>query len=115
MRQSLTSVDKSKSKTVVTGTRRTTMGRLPNVESEKSKDLTVKAKTVKTSIPLASKSPVISRKSIQTQRTHSRDLRQNLEDDTSPKSDVTVKSPVKDDISRRSTKTARTPPMDPRW
>lgn len=115
MRQSLTSVDKSKSKTVVTGTRRTTMGRLPNVESEKSKDLTVKAKTVKTSIPLASKSPVISRKSIQTQRTHSRDLRQNLEDDTSPKSDVTVKSPVKDDISKRSTKTARTPPMDPRW
>ena len=129
MRRSLTSVDRSKANTTVAGASRHTTAQKPAVEPEKSKQSTVKAKTVKTSIPLASKSPVLSRKSIQTLRTSSRDLRQNLEDeisqksadagekpvldDISKRSAMTVRTPVKDDISKRSNKTVRTPP--PEW
>ena len=112
MRRSLTSANRSNVKSTVAGASRLTTAQRPVVETERSKHTTVKAKTVKTSVPLASKSPVLSRRTIQTLRTSSRDLRQDLEDETSRKSTDAGKEPVKDDISKRSAKTARTPVKD---
>ena len=78
--------------------KRTTVHK-PVVESEKPKSYTVKAKTVVTKLPLASKSPTLTRRSVKTGHT----VKEN-------KSDRTEETPVKDDITKRSTKTARTPP-----
>ena len=68
------------------------------VESEKPKHSTVKAKSISVKAPLMPSSP----------RSSAR-LRTTAPDDDN-RSDVTVKTPVKDDITKRSTKTARTPP-----
>jgi hypothetical protein len=102
MRHSLTAADVKGYRTVVAGASKTVTAKKPTVESEKPKHSTVKAKSTYVRASLVPKSPVPSRKSTKTVKT----AVPVAED----QSTATVSTPVKDDITRRSTKTARTPP-----
>jgi hypothetical protein len=102
VKRSLTAADVEGYKTVVAGASKTVTAKKPTVESEKPKHSTVKAKSISVRASVAPRSPVPSRKSTKTVKT-AMPVADN-------QSTATDKTPVKDDITKRSTKTARTPP-----